>query len=134
EVGERREHRERCDGPQHRVQPTEHREPRVHHHPELLMRRLRDLRPTAHDDERGVAMITAVLIGLVVLTIRITAIDLSIHNNNASGLDRNRILAIHAAEAGIDATLSLMQNTTSALLPCGSSVVANLSTHIAEQP
>src|SRR5206468_2224697 len=112
-----------------------HEDTRVHHDPKLLMRHLRGPRRLRRTDdgERGVAMITAVLIGMVVLTISITATDLSIHNSNASALDRNRILAIHAAEAGIDATLSLMQSTTSALLPCASPVVANLATPISER-
>jgi hypothetical protein len=57
-------------------------------------------------EERGVAMITALLVSMVVLTISVTVIALSMHNSSISANDRKRIQAVDAAEAGIDAWFS----------------------------
>lgn len=54
-------------------------------------------------DERGLAIITAVLVSVVVLSLSITVIALSEHNANQSSFDRKRVQAIDAAEAGINA-------------------------------
>jgi cytoskeletal protein CcmA (bactofilin family) len=54
-------------------------------------------------DESGIAMITALLVSLVVLSLSVAVVGLSLHNTNQSSEDRKRIQAIHAAEAGIDA-------------------------------
>jgi type II secretory pathway pseudopilin PulG len=54
-------------------------------------------------DESGIAMITALLVSLVVLSLSVAVVGLSLHNTNQSSQDRKRTQAIHAAEAGIDA-------------------------------
>lgn len=54
-------------------------------------------------DERGLAIVTAVLVSVVVLTLSITVLALSEHNANQSSFDRKRVQAIDAAEAGINA-------------------------------
>src|SRR5207302_6726132 len=77
---------------------------------------MRLLRPSR--DEHGIAMITAILVSGVVLTLSITATSLAIHNTNASGLDRKRVQVIATAEAGVDAAFSVLQTTPTAALPC----------------
>src|SRR5205807_250920 len=77
---------------------------------------MRLLRPSS--DEHGIAMITAILVSGVVLTLSITATSLAIHNTNASGLDRKRVQVIATAEAGVDAAFSVLQTTPTAALPC----------------
>jgi hypothetical protein len=57
-------------------------------------------------DERGIAMITAVLISVVLLFLSIAVVSLSLHNSSQSALDRKRVQAIDAGEAGIDAYMS----------------------------
>jgi hypothetical protein len=57
-------------------------------------------------EERGVAMITALLVSMVVLTISVAVIALSLHNSQISAFDRKRIQSVDAAEAGIDAWFS----------------------------
>jgi cytoskeletal protein CcmA (bactofilin family) len=63
-------------------------------------------------DERGVAMVTALLVTMVVLTLSIAVVGLSLHNTSGSSSDRKRVQAIAAAEAGIDAYFSAMQTST----------------------
>jgi hypothetical protein len=58
------------------------------------------------NEERGVAMVTALLVSLVVLSLSITIIALANHNSSISAFDRKRIQAVDAAEAGIDAWFS----------------------------
>jgi len=53
-------------------------------------------------DERGLAIVTAVMVSVVVLFLSITVIALSEHNVNQSSFDRKRVQAIDAAEAGIN--------------------------------
>jgi hypothetical protein len=53
-------------------------------------------------EEGGVAMVTAILISAVVLTMSVTAVTVAVHNTDASGNDRRRLDAIDAAEAGVD--------------------------------
>lgn len=63
-------------------------------------------------DERGVAMVTALLVSLVVLALSLTVVTLSIHNSGTSSFDRKRIQAVGAAEAGIDAWFSGLTKAT----------------------
>jgi hypothetical protein len=53
-------------------------------------------------DERGVAMVTALLVMFVVLLLSVAVVTTSIHNTTSSAYDRRRVLAVQAAEAGID--------------------------------
>ncbi|SRR6266511_25890 len=69
-------------------------------------------------DERGVAMITALLVSFVIVILSIAVTTLSLHNSGASALDRKRAQAIASAEAGLDATFSILQRTSTASLPC----------------
>src|ERR1051325_9741768 len=61
------------------------------------------------NDERGLAMITGIMVSLVVLIFSIAVVDLSAHNMRSSDRDRKRVDAIGTAEAGMDATMSAIQ-------------------------
>lgn len=65
-----------------------------------------------HQDERGIAMITALLVTMVVLALALTALQLATHSVFSSSYDRKRVQAIAAAEAGVDAVYSQIQNST----------------------
>jgi cytoskeletal protein CcmA (bactofilin family) len=73
-------------------------------------------------DERGIALITALLVTTVVVSLGLVVVALSLHNSAQSSLDRKRVQAIAAAEAGIDATLSQLvkgvQLSGNKTLPC----------------
>jgi Tfp pilus assembly protein PilX len=65
------------------------------------------------DDERGVALIAALLVMMVCVILVAGALQLAIHSTQRSGLSRNRTASLHAAEAGLEAALSnLAQNST----------------------
>ncbi len=51
-------------------------------------------------------MITAILVSLVVLSLSLVVINLAVHNSSQSAFDRDRVMAIHAAEAGLNNYLS----------------------------
>ncbi|MDP9342458.1 MAG: pilus assembly PilX N-terminal domain-containing protein [Actinomycetota bacterium] len=70
------------------------------------------------DEERGVAMVTALLVSFVIFILSIAVTTLSLHNSGASAADRKRAQAIASAEAGLDATFSILQGTSTASLPC----------------
>ncbi|MCA1727150.1 MAG: hypothetical protein LC722_05725, partial [Actinobacteria bacterium] len=59
-----------------------------------------------HRDEEGIAMITAMLVGMVTLSLSLVSVQLAVHNSGQSSYDRKRVQAIHAAEAGLDAYLA----------------------------
>ena len=82
-------------------------------------------------DDQGIAMITAILVSGIVLTLSITAASLSVHNTNASGLDRKKVQVVAAAEAGVDAAFSLLQTTAPGSLPC--TIQASLTTSPSQQ-
>ncbi|MFN2589321.1 MAG: hypothetical protein ABR518_00930 [Actinomycetota bacterium] len=67
-------------------------------------------------DERGVAMVTALLVSIVVASLGIVVVQLSAHNAGTSAFDRKRIQAIDAAEAGINAKFSAMRDQTGSAL------------------
>ncbi len=77
----------------------------------LALRRL-------HRDERGVALVTAMLVGMVVLSLSLITVQLSAHNVDASSSDRKRVQAIHAAEAGLDSYLALLARTPIGSIQC----------------
>ncbi len=57
-------------------------------------------------DERGIAMVTALLVSMVLLFLTVAVVALSLHNSTQSALDRKRVQAIDAAEAGINGYMS----------------------------
>ncbi|MFB3737400.1 MAG: hypothetical protein ACE14W_00365 [Candidatus Velamenicoccus archaeovorus] len=75
------------------------------------------------DDERGVAMIVALLVSFVVLLLSIYVVDLSIHNSTSSAYDRTRVQSIASAEAGVNAFWSIMATTPPEELPCNTPII-----------
>jgi hypothetical protein len=69
-------------------------------------------------EERGIAMITAMIVSMVLMATASAVVGLSIHNSNGSSLDRKRLQAVNTAEAGLSSTMSLLQTTATAALPC----------------
>ena len=65
--------------------------------------------PMRLKDEEGVAMITAILVSVIVISLSAVAIQLAVHNVGTSAYDRKRVQAVAAAEAGIDATMEELQ-------------------------
>jgi cytoskeletal protein CcmA (bactofilin family) len=62
------------------------------------------------DDERGIALITAILVSMVVITLGTTAVTLSLHNSEQSARDRRRVESVAAAEAGVNYYFSHLQS------------------------
>jgi len=62
-------------------------------------------------EERGIAMVTALLVSMVVLSLSVAVVGISLHNSSQSSQDRKRVQAIDAAEAGIDAYFSGLVST-----------------------
>jgi Tfp pilus assembly protein PilX len=61
-------------------------------------------------DEEGIALITALLIMLLSTVVVAGVLGLAIHTAQRSGLTRNKTAALNAAEAGIQAELSLISD------------------------
>ena len=70
-------------------------------------------------DERGAAMIAAVLAVMAIAILSATAYTVSTHDVESSGIDRQRVQAVGAAEAGINHAYLVVEGTLSGLLPCG---------------
>ena len=63
------------------------------------------------DDERGVGVITALIVALVVFTTGAMWVQTTVHQVEGSGIERSREQALVAAEAGLNAAMSwLAQN------------------------
>jgi hypothetical protein len=63
-------------------------------------------------DERGVAMVTALLVTLVVASLGLVVVQLSAHNASSSAFDRKRVQAVDAAEAGIELFFASLRQAT----------------------
>lgn len=53
------------------------------------------------DDERGIAMVLALVVTFVVLLLSVFVVRLAIHNVDQSSFDRRRLLSVTASEAGV---------------------------------
>jgi hypothetical protein len=74
--------------------------------------------------EDGVVLVTAILASAVVLILSVSAVTLAVHNTDSSAYDRRRLVAVNAAEGGIDYYYSLLGSSalktlTSASMPSG---------------
>jgi len=67
-------------------------------------------------EERGAALIVALLITLVVMLLSTLVIEQSIHNTQAAGYDRSRLTSVNAAEAGLDHYFNYLGTTSIDLL------------------
>jgi cytoskeletal protein CcmA (bactofilin family) len=61
--------------------------------------------------EQGFALITAMLLSMVVVTLGATSVSLAIHNSEQSANDRRRVQSIAAAEAGVNFFFSHLQSS-----------------------
>jgi hypothetical protein len=62
-------------------------------------------------EDRGIAMVVAVMTLMVVVLVSVTVVSLSSHNSTQSSNDRKRLQAVASAEAGLDDWLAAMPNT-----------------------
>ena len=69
-------------------------------------------------DERGVALLTAVMISSIVMIMGITAVQISVHNSDQSARDRRRVESIGSAEAGLDVYFSHLQDVSPSEIEC----------------
>ena len=70
------------------------------------------------DDERGMAIVTAMLLSMVVVTLGATSVTLAVHNSEQSAMDRRRVQGVSAAEAGINWYYSHLQSGTASTFAC----------------
>jgi hypothetical protein len=82
-----------------------------------MMMMIRTLR-TRCADERGIAVITAMLVSMVVVFLGVTSVTIAIHNSEASSLDRRRVQGVAAAEAGLNYYYSHLQSVPAAEFDC----------------
>jgi hypothetical protein len=71
-----------------------------------------------HSDERGVAILTAVISSAIIVVMGTTVVQLAIHNSDQSANDRQRVQAVGAAEAGLDYYMSYLTATGGQQLKC----------------
>lgn len=70
------------------------------------------------DEERGLALIVAMLVAFVVLLLSVYVVNLSIHSSTSSAYDRKRVQSIATAEGGVNAFWSMLAKTAPQRLPC----------------
>jgi hypothetical protein len=81
---------------------------------DLMIHRLHAI----HDDERGMALIVSMMVAFVVLMLSTIVVTQSLHSLDASGLDRRRLTAVNAAEAGTAAWWEDLQTNPLSTLDC----------------
>jgi cytoskeletal protein CcmA (bactofilin family)/Tfp pilus assembly protein PilX len=74
-----------------------------------------------HTDERGIAVITALLVSVVAVILGITSVAVAIHNSEASSFDRRRVQGVAASEAGLNWYYSHLQSVPAAQFQCSAS-------------
>ncbi len=62
--------------------------------------------------EEGMAMIAAILVGMVVLLLSVVVVQQSIHDVTSSAYDRKRLTSVNAAESGGNYYYAYLQSTT----------------------
>src|SRR5437867_12629251 len=75
-------------------------------------------------DERGIAMVIAIMVSFVVLMLSLVVVSQSVHNSQQSAYDRNRLLSISSAEAGVDNFFNFLQVTSATQIPCSTSAMS----------
>jgi hypothetical protein len=68
--------------------------------------------------EDGIAMILALGVSFVLFLFVLATVSLSLHSNRSSSLDRKRVSALAAAEAGINYYLSALDSSSQSTVPC----------------
>lgn len=69
-------------------------------------------------EERGIAMIVALLVAMAVLMLSTAVIAQSIHSVDSSGYDRERLLSVNIAESGTNTWWAYLQTTPAASISC----------------
>src|SRR5712691_2585695 len=69
-------------------------------------------------EERGVAMVVAILSSLIVMSLALVAVGLANHNTSQSAFDRKRLQGENAGEAGADVFFSQLKTTGNPYMPC----------------
>jgi len=70
------------------------------------------------DDERGMAMVIALLIAMVLLLLSTVVVQQSIHDSNSSAYDRTRLTSLNAAESGGNYFYAYLQSTAVTSISC----------------
>src|SRR4051794_2067836 len=74
--------------------------------------------------DEGVALILAVMTGTFGVALTMIVVTTVIVGSQNSGRDRQRTVAVSAAEAGVDASYAQVQAATAGTLPCSVSVTS----------
>lgn len=87
--------------------------------------------PTAYrqrsQDDSGIALIVAIALMAIVGVLLVVMVSVAIHENNASGRDRQRSSGVMAAEGQVDTLISKIQSAPPATLPCSPSSTPNVN-------
>ena len=78
-------------------------------------------------DERGMAVITSMLVMVVLTALTLVAVQASFHQGDQTAADRRRVQSVGAAEAGVDYLTKLLESSDTASLPCGTEVTGSLA-------
>ena len=70
------------------------------------------------EEERGVALITAMMVSMVVVTLGVTSVTLAMHNSEQSARSRERVESIAVAEAGLNYYFSHLQSGAADTFEC----------------
>lgn len=73
---------------------------------------------TRHRDERGVAMITVILIGMVSTLLSVVAVSVTLHTFHETANGRRRVQATGSAEAGVDLAVAALSSNPYSTMPC----------------
>ena len=71
-----------------------------------------------HRDERGMALITAIMVGFIGTMFSVTMMYVAFHDQTASARNRSWGQSLHVAESGVHAAIAYLQNT-SGVVPTG---------------
>src|SRR5436305_10769927 len=84
-------------------------------------------------EDEGVALITALTVMIVAIGLSLLVVQVAINTNTDSGVDRQRTVAVNAAEAGLDAEFITLQTTQPGQLPCPGNL-ASLTIAVPDNP
>src|SRR5687767_6804530 len=85
-------------------------------------------------EDGGMAMVTAIMAGMVVLTLSTVGFQLATHNLDQSAGNRRDVQTIHAAEAGLDRFLDYLANTAPVAGPACAYPFTGTSETLATEP
>lgn len=77
-------------------------------------------------DERGVALVVALLVTFVVMLLGTAVISMAIHNSEQSGVDRKRLQSVSASEAGLNEAFAYLTSPPGGLAAMGNSITGTV--------